>query len=95
LVTIAMNASIDSGYVAMGFPSTPGMMAGASAIVLQTCPQGSDGCPNGVRLGQFYMGSTLASGGRRCGACHCWSGMPDGPGAKECLVAWHGMELGV
>lgn len=54
-VTLALNTSSTSGYVALGFPTTPGVMVDASAMVLAACSAGAD-CKGGARLSQFYLG---------------------------------------
>lgn len=59
LVIIGMNAST-SGYVALGFPSRPGKMVGATAMVLAACTAGAD-CTGGVRLSQYYLGGEQQS----------------------------------
>ncbi|KAI3429585.1 hypothetical protein D9Q98_005671 [Chlorella vulgaris] len=63
LVTIGMNASVGSnGYVSVGFPQRPGRMIGATAMILQTCPDGSADCVGGVKLTQWYLASEDDSG---------------------------------
>ena len=61
-VTVGMNASLASGYISIGFPSTPGAMVGATAMILQTCTAGSSGCTNGAKMQQYYMTSEEQSG---------------------------------
>ena len=60
-----MNASLASGYVSMGFPSTPGAMVGATAMILQTCTSGSSGCANGAKMQQWYLNGKKQSGQRQ------------------------------
>jgi len=62
---MGMNSTASSGYVAVGFPSRPGRMSGATAMILQYCGSagGATGCsPSGAVLTQYYMASTLAGG---------------------------------
>ncbi|PRW57965.1 cytochrome b561 and DOMON domain-containing protein [Chlorella sorokiniana] len=54
LLTVGLNAS-SSGYVSVGFPSQPGLMTDATAMILQTCTAGEAGCPSGAKLVQWYM----------------------------------------
>ena len=61
-VTVGINASLASGYVSVGFPSTPGAMVGATAMILQTCVAGSSGCTDGAIMRQWYMSSEEQSG---------------------------------
>lgn len=49
-VTIGM-AAAKTGYVSLGFPSTPGSMLDASAIILQSCRN----CKTGVEIYEVYM----------------------------------------
>ena len=60
-----MSASLASGYVSVGFPSTPGSMVDATAMILQTCTSGSSGCTNGAKMQQWYMSGKRQSGGPR------------------------------
>ncbi|KAI3429584.1 hypothetical protein D9Q98_005670 [Chlorella vulgaris] len=63
LVTMGLNASVgSSGYVSVGFPQRPGRMVGATAMILQTCPNGSADCVGGVKLTQWYLASEDDSG---------------------------------
>ena len=52
-----MNATVSSGggYVSVGFPSTPGRMSNAVALILQTCSAGASGCTHGATIRQWYM----------------------------------------
>ncbi len=61
LVTIALNTSSTSGYVAVGFPTVPTRMVGASSMVLAACSAGAD-CTGGVRFSQFYLGGEVVDG---------------------------------
>lgn len=59
-VTLALNTSSTSGYVAVGFPTTAGRMVDASAMILAACSPGA-GCSGGARLSQYYLGGETVS----------------------------------
>ncbi|KFM27971.1 Ferric-chelate reductase 1 [Auxenochlorella protothecoides] len=53
-VTWGMNTSASDGWVAVGFPASPGEMVGANAAILSSCPT----CASGVRLEGYYLAGT-------------------------------------
>ncbi|KAL4443841.1 hypothetical protein ABPG75_011578 [Micractinium tetrahymenae] len=59
-VTMALNTSSTSGYVAVGFPTQAGRMIGSSAMILAACSSGAD-CSGGARLSQFYLKGEIES----------------------------------
>jgi len=58
LLTMGMNASLNSDYVAVGFPKQPEIMLGASALILSPC----EPCTTGAILQQYYLGERSESG---------------------------------
>lgn len=80
LLTVGMNATGASGYVAVGFPVRPRSMPGATAMVLSGCS--GAGCASGAQLRQFYLGGKLQSGeGTNAEGAAWWAGAwPAQPG---------------
>lgn len=58
ILTMGMNATLNNQYVSVGFPSNPGRMVNAAAMILSTCPS----CQSGGKMEQYYMTSTSSSG---------------------------------
>lgn len=66
MLTLGVNATGAAGYVAVGFPSRPGRMTGATAFLLSPSTSGA----NGAQLQQYYLAGERQSGeGRRCKRC--------------------------
>jgi len=55
LLQIALNSTTNNGYVALGFPQSPGQMIGSSAMILKTC----SACPSGADIAQFHLGGYI------------------------------------
>ena len=55
LLTMALSAA-SAGYVAVGFPRRPGVMVGASSMILQACST----CPSGASIQEYYLGGEHA-----------------------------------
>lgn len=56
ILSMALNATSD-GYVAVGFPKTPGQMIGSYAMVLKACST----CPSGAEIIEYFLEAQTAS----------------------------------
>lgn len=57
IISMALNATSD-GYIAVGFPKTPGKMVGSYAMVLKACST----CASGAEITEYYLGAQTTSG---------------------------------
>jgi hypothetical protein len=51
-------SATSSGYISVGFPTTPGLMTGASAAILQICPT----CSSQAEFKEYYLANRFSSG---------------------------------
>lgn len=63
-LTMALNTTDTSGYVAVAWPSTAGQMAGASSMILKACSS----CSSGAAMEQYYLSGTAQSNVKPGGA---------------------------
>lgn len=56
ILSMAMTAT-SNGYVSVGFPTNPGRMTDASAVILQVCPT----CTSGASVQQYWMSGRQSS----------------------------------
>lgn len=57
ILSMGLSAT-SSGYISVGFPTTPGLMTGASAAILQVCPS----CSSKAMIKEYYLANRFSSG---------------------------------